>query len=210
MNSVVIYTDGGCEGNPGPGGWGAVVRSGASVREISGGELATTNNRMELMAAIEALSTLSERSEVSLFTDSQYVKNGITEWIRGWKRKGWVTSAKEPVKNVDLWKRLDQLVAQHQVTWKWVKGHAGHADNERCDGLAGREIAKLKQQYSKAERQAALEAFKNPAADKSADVSVNFVGHKSPPPVKAELPKTDAPHSIPTVARTLQQASLFD
>jgi hypothetical protein len=147
---------------------------------------------------------------VSLYTDSQYLKNGITQWIRGWKRKGWVTSTKEPVKNVDLWKRLDQLVAQHQVTWKWVKGHAGHADNERCDGLAGREIAKLKQQYSKAERQAALEAFKNPAADKSADVSVNFVGHSSPRPVKAELHKTDVPHSIPAVARTLQQASLFD
>ncbi len=210
MNSVIIYTDGGCEGNPGPGGWGAVVRCGANVREISGGELATTNNRMELMAAIEALSTLSERSVVSLFTDSQYVKNGITQWIRGWKRKGWVTSAKEPVKNVDLWKRLDQLVAQHQVTWKWVKGHAGNADNERCDGLAGREIAKLKQQYSKAERQAALEAFKNPAADKSADVSVNFVGQSSPRPVTSELLKTVGPNSVPVAARTLQQASLFD
>ena len=167
MNSVVIYTDGGCEGNPGPGGWGAVVRDGASVREISGGDIATTNNRMELMAAIEALTALTEHSEVSLFTDSQYVKNGITQWIGGWKRKGWLTSTKEPVKNVDLWKRLDAVVAQHRVTWKWVKGHAGNADNERCDGLAGREIAKLKQAHSKDARQAALTTFKNPVANES-------------------------------------------
>ena len=165
MKHVIIYTDGGCEGNPGPGGWGAVVRDGESVREISGGELATTNNRMELMAAIESLAALTERSEVSLFTDSQYVKNGITQWISGWKRKGWITSTKEPVKNVDLWKRLDAVVAQHRVTWKWVKGHAGHADNERCDGLAGREIAKLKQQHSQATRHAALTTFKNPAVE---------------------------------------------
>jgi len=164
MKSVIIYTDGGCEGNPGPGGWGAVVRCGESVREISGGELATTNNRMELLAAISALASLTERSEVSLFTDSQYVKNGITQWISGWKRKGWITSTKEPVKNVDLWKRLDAVVAQHRVTWKWVKGHAGNVDNERCDGLAGREIAKLKQQHSKADRQAALVTLKHPAA----------------------------------------------
>jgi len=163
MNSVVIYTDGGCEGNPGPGGWGAVVRCGATVREISGGELATTNNRMEMRAAIESLATLTERSEVCVFTDSQYLKNGITKWISGWKRKGWLTATREPVKNVDLWQRLDELVAQHRVTWKWVKGHAGHADNERCDGLAGREIAKLKQQHSRTTRHAALETFKNPA-----------------------------------------------
>ena len=163
MNSVIIYTDGGCEGNPGPGGWGAVVRRGDSVAEISGSELATTNNRMELTAAIEALSTLTERSEVSLFTDSQYVKNGISLWIKGWKRKGWLTSTKEPVKNVDLWQRLDAVVAKHRVTWKWVKGHAGNADNERCDGLAGRAIAELKQQHPKAARQAALETFKQPA-----------------------------------------------
>ena len=162
MNSVIIYTDGGCEGNPGPGGWGAVVRCGERVREISGGELATTNNRMELMAAISALASLTERSEVCLFTDSQYVKNGITQWISGWKRKGWITSTKDPVKNVDLWKRLDALVAQHYVTWKWVKGHAGNTDNERCDGLASREITKLKQQHSKAARQSALTTFKNP------------------------------------------------
>ncbi len=162
MNSVIIYTDGGCEGNPGPGGWGAVVRCGDSVHEISGGELATTNNRMELLAAISALAALTERSEVCLLTDSQYVKNGITQWISGWKRKGWITSTKEPVKNVDLWKRLDALVAQHRVTWKWVKGHAGNTDNERCDGLAGREIAKLKQQHSKTARQDALATFKNP------------------------------------------------
>ena len=162
MNSVVIYTDGGCEGNPGPGGWGAVVRCGASVREISGGELATTNNRMEMRAAIESLATLTERSEVCVFTDSQYLKNGITKWISGWKRKGWLTAAREPVKNVELWKRLDELVAPHRITWKWVKGHAGNADNERCDGLAQREIAKLKQQHSRMARHAALTTFKNP------------------------------------------------
>ncbi len=163
MKSVVIYTDGGCEGNPGPGGWGAVVRGDDSVREISGGEIATTNNRMELTAAIEALTTLAERSEVCLFTDSQYVKNGITLWINSWKRKGWITSAKQPVKNVDLWQRLDAVVARHRVTWKWVKGHAGHADNERCDGLAGREIAKLKQQHSQTTRQVALTTLQQPA-----------------------------------------------
>lgn len=160
--SVTIYTDGGCEGNPGPGGWGAVVRCGDVVREISGGELATTNNRMEMRAAIESLATLETPSEVCLFTDSQYLKNGITQWISGWKRKGWLTATKEPVKNVDLWKRLDALVAQHRVTWKWVKGHAGNADNERCDGLARRAIAQLKQQHSQASRQAALVTFKNP------------------------------------------------
>ena len=163
MNSVIIYTDGGCEGNPGPGGWGAVVRRGDAVRDISGGELATTNNRMELMAAIEALATLAERSEVVIFTDSQYVKNGITKWISGWKLKGWITATKEPVKNVDLWQRLDAVVAEHHVTWKWVKGHAGNADNERCDGLARREIARLKQQHSKASRQDALVTFKKSA-----------------------------------------------
>ena len=163
MNSVVIYTDGGCVGNPGPGGWGAVVRCGESVREVSGGELATTNNRMEMRAAIESLATLTERSEVCVFTDSQYLKNGITKWISGWKRKGWLTAAKEPVKNVDLWQRLDEVVTKHRVTWKWVKGHAGNADNERCDGLAGREITKLKQQHSHHARQAALTTFKNPA-----------------------------------------------
>ena len=167
MKPVVIYTDGGCEGNPGPGGWGAVVRCGDSVREISGGDIATTNNRMELMAAIESLATLAERSDVCVFTDSQYLKNGITLWISGWKRKGWLTSAKEPVKNVDLWKRLDELVIRHRVTWKWVKGHAGHADNERCDGLANREIARLKQQHSRVERQAALTTFKNPTEARS-------------------------------------------
>ena len=163
MNSVIIYTDGGCEGNPGPGGWGAVVRCGESVREVSGGELATTNNRMEMRAAIESLATLTERSEVCVFTDSQYLKNGITKWISGWKRKGWLTAAKEPVKNVDLWQRLDEVVAKHRVTWKWVKGHAGNVDNERCDGLAGREITKLKQQHSKSERHVALATFKKPA-----------------------------------------------
>ena len=166
MIPVTIYTDGGCKGNPGPGGWGAVVRCGDFVREVSGGELATTNNRMEMRAAIEALATLTERSEVCIFTDSQYLKNGITQWISGWKRRGWITSTKEPVKNVDLWKRLDALVAQHRVTWKWVKGHAGNADNERCDGLANKEIAKVRQQPTRAERPVAPTTFQNhPAPD---------------------------------------------
>ena len=167
MNSVTIYTDGGCKGNPGPGGWGAVVRCGDSVREISGGELATTNNRMEMRAAIESLATLTERSEVCIFTDSQYLKNGITQWIRGWKRRGWVTSTKEPVKNMDLWQRLDELVAQHRVTWKWVKGHAGNTDNERCDGLANKEIAKLKQRPAGTERHIAPTTFQNPSASET-------------------------------------------
>jgi len=137
---VELYTDGACSGNPGPGGWGAVVRCGDSVREISGGELATTNNRMEMRAAIESLATLTEHSEVSLFTDSQYLKNGITQWISGWKRKGWVTSTKEPVKNVDLWQALDKACARHELKWHWVKGHSGHPENERADALARRGV----------------------------------------------------------------------
>jgi ribonuclease HI len=133
---VVIYTDGACRGNPGPGGWGAVLISGAREREICGGELATTNNRMELMAAIQALEALNRPCEVELHTDSQYVKKGISEWLAGWKAKGWKTASKEPVKNDDLWKRLDAARARHTVSWRWVKGHAGHELNERADGLA--------------------------------------------------------------------------
>jgi ribonuclease HI len=133
---VVIYTDGACRGNPGPGGWGAVLISGAREREICGGELATTNNRMELMAAIQALEALNRPCEVELHTDSQYVKKGITEWLAGWKAKGWKTASKEPVKNDDLWKRLDAARGRHTVSWRWVKGHAGHELNERADGLA--------------------------------------------------------------------------
>ncbi|QJE72123.1 ribonuclease HI [Aerophototrophica crusticola] len=133
---VDAYTDGACSGNPGPGGWGAILRWNGVEKELKGGEPATTNNRMELMAAIEALSALKRPMAVRLHTDSQYVKNGITTWIHGWKKNGWKTAGKDPVKNEDLWRRLDDLVAKHQVEFHWVKGHAGHPENERADELA--------------------------------------------------------------------------
>jgi ribonuclease HI len=138
---VVIHTDGACSGNPGPGGWGAVLQYGDKTREISGGELATTNNRMELMAAIQALETLKKTCKVELHTDSQYVMKGISEWIHGWKRRGWLTADKKPVKNDDLWKRLDAARLRHEVDWRWVKGHAGHELNERADALARQGMA---------------------------------------------------------------------
>jgi ribonuclease HI len=133
---VVIFTDGACSGNPGPGGWGAVLFYGDKEKELCGGEADTTNNRMELMAAIQALETLKRPCKVELHTDSQYVKNGITEWMRGWKARGWKTADKKPVKNEDLWKRLDEARLRHEVDWRWVKGHNGHEHNERADGLA--------------------------------------------------------------------------
>jgi ribonuclease HI len=133
---VTIFTDGACSGNPGPGGWGAILISGDHEREICGGERATTNNRMELMAAIQALEALKKPCKVELHTDSQYVRTGISEWIAGWKARGWKTAAKAPVKNDDLWKRLDAARLRHEVDWRWVKGHAGHPLNERADGLA--------------------------------------------------------------------------
>ena len=135
---VIIYTDGACRGNPGPGGWGAIMMYGGREKELCGGELETTNNRMELMAAIQALESLNRPCKVELHTDSQYVKNGITQWISGWKARGWRTADKSPVKNDDLWKRLDAARARHDVDWRWVKGHAGHEHNERADGLARR------------------------------------------------------------------------
>ena len=133
---VVIYTDGACRGNPGPGGWGAILMSGGHEREICGGELATTNNRMELTAAIEALDALKRPCRVELHTDSQYVRTGISEWLQIWKARGWRTTSKGAVKNEDLWRRLDQARARHQVDWRWVKGHDGHPLNERADALA--------------------------------------------------------------------------
>lgn len=136
LESVVIHTDGGCVPNPGAGGWGAVLRYGPHVREIHGGEPDTTNNRMELRAAIESLECLKRPSTVRLCTDSQYVRRGITEWLPGWKRNGWKTAAKTPVRNADLWQRLDAACERHEVTWEWVKGHAGVPDNERADELA--------------------------------------------------------------------------
>jgi ribonuclease HI len=134
---VTIYTDGACSGNPGPGGWGAILRWNGTEKELKGGEPDTTNNRMELMAAIQALEALSRGVSADLYTDSTYVQKGITEWIHGWKKRGWKTAAKKPVKNDDLWRRLDEAVARHDVKWHWVKGHAGHPGNERADELAG-------------------------------------------------------------------------
>jgi ribonuclease HI len=142
--SVEIWTDGACSGNPGPGGWGALLRFGDAEKELSGAEAATTNNRMELMAAIMALEALSRPCAVRLTTDSVYVKDGLTKWIHGWKRNGWKTADKKPVKNEDLWKRLDAAAARHKVDWRWVKGHAGHVENERADALARGAIGTLK------------------------------------------------------------------
>lgn len=139
---VTLYTDGACKGNPGPGGWGVLLRYGDKSREMCGGEGNTTNNRMELMAAIEGLRALTRRCEVDLYTDSQYVRKGITEWMAGWKKNGWKTAARKPVKNEDLWRALDEQVARHNVNWHWVKGHSGVPDNERADELANLGIEK--------------------------------------------------------------------
>jgi len=141
---VVIYTDGACKGNPGPGGWGVWMRYGTHERELFGGEASTTNNRMELTAVIEALAALKRSVPVVIHTDSEYVRKGITEWLANWKRRGWLTASKEPVKNIDLWQRLDALAAQHQVQWRWVKGHSGDAGNERADLLANQGAASMR------------------------------------------------------------------
>lgn len=142
LDEVVIYTDGACKGNPGPGGWGAWLKSGATEKELFGGELATTNNRMELTAVIESLNALKRPCKVMLYLDSQYVRMGIMEWVRGWKLKGWRTSSGQPVKNVELWQRLDKLVQEggHQIEWRWVKGHSGDPGNERADMLANKGV----------------------------------------------------------------------
>jgi ribonuclease HI len=136
LTKVVIHTDGACKGNPGPGGWGALVERDGRVEELSGGELATTNNRMEMTAVIRALESLAPGTEVALYTDSQYVKNGIETWIHGWKRNGWKTADRKPVKNADLWRELDTLAARHRISWHWVRGHNAHPGNERADALA--------------------------------------------------------------------------
>ena len=140
---VNIFTDGACRGNPGPGGWGALLRYGENEKQLWGGEHNTTNNRMELTAAIKALEALSRGCSVSLTTDSQYVRQGITQWIDNWKRKGWKTANRQPVKNQDLWLRLDQLTQEHEISWHWVKGHSGHPENELVDDLANRGIDEL-------------------------------------------------------------------
>jgi ribonuclease HI len=147
-NEVIIYADGACKGNPGTGGWGALLQAGEASKEIFGGEANTTNNRMELRAVIEALTALKRESNVIVYTDSVYVQKGISEWIHGWKRNGWRTSDKKPVKNDDLWKSLDVLAAQHKVDWRWVKGHAGHPGNERADALANKGVESLKTKAS--------------------------------------------------------------
>ena len=145
MTHVIIHTDGACKGNPGPGGWGAVLQAGGGhEKELWGGEANTTNNRMELTAAIMALEALKRPCRVDLHTDSKYVMQGVTEWIHGWKARGWKTASKEPVKNADLWRELDRLAAQHEVDWRWVRGHAGHPENERADALARRGIADIR------------------------------------------------------------------
>jgi ribonuclease HI len=142
LNHIEIYTDGACKGNPGPGGWGVLLKSGSTEKELFGGELGTTNNRMELTAVIQALQALKRPCQVTLHADSQYVLKGITEWLEGWKAKGWKTAAKQPVKNVDLWQRLDEVVstAGHEIDWRWVRGHNGDAGNERADALANRGV----------------------------------------------------------------------
>ncbi|NRB16203.1 MAG: ribonuclease HI [Rhodobacteraceae bacterium] len=155
MSELYAYTDGACSGNPGPGGWGVLLRALdddgkiAKERELKGGEADTTNNRMELLAAINALESLSRPSTLTVVTDSAYVKNGVTTWMFSWKKNGWKTSAKKPVKNVDLWQRIDEAQARHQVTWKWIKGHAGHAENEKADELARAGMAPFKSKKSK-------------------------------------------------------------
>ncbi len=163
LQVVTIYTDGACEGNPGSGGWAAVLRCGDTSRELSGGAPATTNNRMELTAAIEALRALKRPVPVLMHTDSQYLLNGITEWIPGWKSRGWRTAGKKPVKNADLWRELDKLAAAHTVTWRWVKGHAGNPDNERCDTLANAEIRRIREQTAPAELRRLLQQFRDEA-----------------------------------------------
>lgn len=143
-NHVEVFTDGACRGNPGPGGWGALLRFGDHEKELFGGEANTTNNRMELMAAIQALESLTRPCQVRLTTDSEYVKNGITQWLPKWKQRGWRTAGNQPVKNADLWQRLEAAAKRHEVQWHWVRGHSGHDENERADALANRGIDELK------------------------------------------------------------------
>jgi len=147
MSDIEIYTDGACKGNPGPGGWGAWLRAGDHERELWGGAALTTNNRMELTAVIEALTALKQPSRVTLHTDSQYVRNGIMTWIHNWKARGWTTADRKPVKNIDLWQRLDELRSRHEVDWRWVKGHAGDPGNERADALANRGVDEARRRH---------------------------------------------------------------
>lgn len=159
MKKVIIHTDGGCHGNPGPGGWAAVLRSGEHRKEIAGAVAATTNNRMELQAAIAALAALKQPCEVEFYTDSEYLRNGITKWIRAWKQRGWQTAAKASVKNADLWRELDALSTPHKIQWCWVRGHDGDELNERCDQLANEQIAQLRSRLSSEQLSEALKEF---------------------------------------------------
>lgn len=161
LPKVTVHTDGGCQGNPGVGGWAAVLESKGRRKEISGGEPATTNNRMELRAAIEALNALNKPCDVILHTDSEYLRNGITKWLYGWKRNGWRTSTKQPVRNADLWSALDDAVRRHKVHWQWVKGHAGIDDNERCDQLAGAAMKKIRETFTHRQLDEAMRRFKD-------------------------------------------------
>lgn len=161
MKKVIIHSDGGCHGNPGPGGWAATLSYGHHNRELSGGEPATTNNRMELKAAIEALCVLKESCEIEFFTDSEYVKNGVTTWLTIWKTNGWRTKSKKPVKNADLWRALDVATSRHKVKWNWLKGHSGHDGNERCDLLANEAIAKIKNTFCPEQLKIALAQFES-------------------------------------------------
>ena len=156
---ITIHTDGACDGNPGPGGWAALLRFGNHTRELVGGEPATTNNRMELQAAISALTALKAPCVVTLFTDSEYLLQGITEWLSRWKAHNWRTADRKPVKNDDLWRQLDEVASRHSIDWQWLKGHAGHPDNERCDQLAGAEIQKIRRQHTLEKLAALREAF---------------------------------------------------
>ena len=169
MKQVTVYTDGGCTGNPGPGGWAAILMYGERRREISGGSPATTNNRMELQAAIEALAALTQPCAVTLYSDSEYLRNGITTWVKGWKRTGWKSRKKKAIKNVDLWRRLDELAAGHRVEWKWLKGHAGHDHNERCDTLVGEQRAALQEKHTAAQLRESLARFRSEQAVAESD-----------------------------------------
>jgi len=156
---VTIHTDGACDGNPGPGGWAALLQYGAHLRELAGGEPATTNNRMELQAAISALSALKESCEVTLLTDSEYLRQGITEWLPRWRANNWRTIERKPVKNDDLWRQLHEAASKHRVKWEWIRGHDGHADNERCDQLARAEVTRIRRSYSSEQLKALRDNF---------------------------------------------------
>jgi ribonuclease HI len=184
MKTVEIFTDGACSGNPGPGGWGAILRFNGNTKELSGGEPVTTNNRMELMAAISALNALKEPCIVDLHTDSNYVKDGISGWIHGWKRNGWKTASKQPVKNAELWQALDEATRRHKIRWHWVKGHAGHVENERADELARMGMAPFKKKRGpqvEASPEGVAKGSARPATPKPATPSTNAKAAKPKP-----------------------------